>query len=112
MKKNQFLTCVFVVFSFIPAAFALSACQPTPIEDAVVNKGEGQLEEKIEASPVAEKPFEAPATLHIDSFGTDEFQVAVDADVIVPNTTRYPVVEIEAAGFFGGLDEKSHAGYG
>lgn len=79
----------------LAVAFALAACQPTPEQDVIVNKGEGRLEEKIEASPAAEKPLEAPATYHIDPFGTDEFQVVVDADVIVPDTLRYPVVEIE-----------------
>ncbi|HML69190.1 MAG TPA: DUF6034 family protein [Clostridia bacterium] len=93
--KNQTLNWTIAVFSFITAAFALSACQPTPIEDAVINKGEGQLEEAIEAAPAEEKQLETPDTLHMDSFGTDIFQVVVDADVIVPSTTRYPVVEIE-----------------
>jgi len=78
---------------------ALAACQPTPTEDAVVNKGEGQLEDKIEASPAEEKPLEVPATLHVDSFGTDVFQVAVDAAVIVPDTMKYPVAEIEQREF-------------
>ena len=95
MKKTHFLTWTIVAFCFVTAAFALSACQPTPTEDAVVNKGEGQLEEAIEAAPAEEKQLETPDTLHIDSFGTDEFQIVVDADVIVPDTARYPVVEIE-----------------
>lgn len=93
MKRFLILiVCVLTIMS-------LSACQPTPVEDAVVNKGEGQLEEKIEAAPAEEKPFEAPESLHIDSFGSDEFQVVVDAEVVVPNTTRYPVVEIEQRDF-------------
>lgn len=81
--------------ALIAILFLFSACQPTPAEDAVVNKGEGQLEEAIKAAPAEEKQFETPDTLHIDSFGTDEFQVVVDAEVVVPDTTRYPVVEIE-----------------
>ncbi len=99
MKKYQALVWMVIVFCFIAATFPLAACQPTPTEDAVVNKGEGQLEEKIKATPAKEKPFEAPETLHIDTFGTDEFQVVVDAEVVVPNTTRYPVVEIEQRDF-------------
>ncbi len=93
MRKTLLL--VGFTFCFGTIAFVLSACQPTPTEDAIVNKGEGQMEQKIDAAPAEEKPYEAPAKLHIDSFGTDEFQVIVDADVIVPDTTRYPVVEIE-----------------
>jgi hypothetical protein len=95
MKKNLFLIWMIAALCFITAAFALSGCQPTPKEDAVVNKGEGQLEEAIEAAPAEEKQLETPVTLHIDSFGTDEFQVVVDAEVVAPDTTLYPVVEIE-----------------
>ena len=80
MKKRKVLFLIELIICIIATVFTFVACQPTPIEDAVVNKGEGQLEEKIEASPVEEKLFEAPATLQIDSFGTDEFQVIVDAD--------------------------------
>ena len=71
------------------------ACQPTPDYEAVVNKGDGRLEAKIEAPPVAEKPFEAPSVLRIDHFGTGEFQVATNAKVIIPRTLRFPVAEIE-----------------
>ena len=93
--KNKSLFLVAFAFCLSTIAFLLSACQPTPTEDAIVNKGEGLMEAKIDAAPTEEKRFEAPKTLHIDSFGTDDFQVIVDADVIVPDTTRYPVVEIE-----------------
>ncbi len=91
-RSATFLICM-------AAIIVLSACQPTPVDNAVINKGEGQLEEKIEASPAVDKLFEAPVTLQIDSFGTDEFQVIVDADVVVPETMRYPVVEIEQRDF-------------
>ena len=93
--KNQSLFLVAFAFCLSTTVFALSACQPTPTEDAIVNKGEGLLEEKIDASPAKEQPLEAPETLQIDAFGTDTFQVVVDANVIVPDATRYPVVEIE-----------------
>jgi len=95
MKKKPIRFLLAIIIDLIAITFTLTACQPTPKEDAVVNKGEGQLEEAIEAAPAEEKPFEAPETLHIDSFGTDEFQVVVDAEVVIPNTMRYPVVEIE-----------------
>ena len=93
MKRfSSLLVCAVIIL-------VLSACQPTPTEEAVVNKGEGQLEEAIQAAPAEEKPFETPTTLKIDSFGIDQFQVVVDADVLVPDTTRYPVVEIEQRDF-------------
>ena len=75
--------------------FALAACQPTPGQDAVVNKADGQLEQKIAASPIASQLLEAPTTLQMDAFGTEAFHVVVDADIVIPKTTRYPVVEIE-----------------
>lgn len=99
MKKKPIRFLPVLVLCIITIASALAACQPTPDQDVIVNKGEGQLQEKIEASPVEAEPLEAPATLQIDSFGTDEFQVVVDADVIIPDTVRYPVAEIEQRTF-------------
>ena len=77
------------------ASVLLAACQPSPRQDGVVNQGHGQLEQKIQAAPVAAQQVEAPATLRVDSFGTKEFQVVVDAGITVPEAARYPVAQIE-----------------
>ena len=75
-------------------AALLSACQPTPEEEPVVNKGDGTLEEAIAAEALPPARYEAPETLRLDPFGTETFQVVVDAEVCVPDVERYPIVEV------------------
>ncbi len=75
-------------------AALLAACQPTPEEDVVVNKGDGALEEAIAAEALPPARYEAPETLRLDPFGTETFQVVVDAEVCVPDVERYPIVEV------------------
>ena len=72
----------------------LFACVPTPEEDAVVNKNDGVLQQAVYATPLPEQRYEAPDALHLDAFGSDSYRIEVDAEVIVPDTLRYPVVEI------------------
>ena len=80
--------------SCLLAAALLSACQPTPEEEPVVNKGDGTLEEAIAAEALPPARYEAPETLRLDPFGTETFQVVVDAEVCVPDVERYPIVEV------------------
>lgn len=80
---------------YIVIVLTLSACQPTPKQDAVVNKADGLMQAKIDSSPMATQKIEVPPTLQIDPFGTKEFQVVVDANIIVPETLCYPIAEIE-----------------
>ena len=75
-------------------AALLVACQPTPEEEPVVNKGDGALEEAIAAEALPPARYEAPETLRLDPFGTETFQVVVDAEVCVPDVERYPIVEV------------------
>ena len=82
------------VMSCLLAAALLVACQPTPEEDVVVNKGDGTLEEAIAAEALPPARYEAPETLRLDPFGTETFQVVVDAEVCVPDVERYPIVEV------------------
>ena len=82
------------VMSCLLAAALLAACQPTPEEDVVVNKGDGALEEAIAAEALPPARYEAPETLRLDPFGTETFQVVVDAEVCVPDVERYPIVEV------------------
>ena len=82
------------VMSCLLAAALLAACQPTPEEEPVVNKGDGTLEEAIAAEALPPARYEAPETLRLDPFGTETFQVVVDAEVCVPDVERYPIVEV------------------
>ena len=75
-------------------AALLSACQPTPEEEPVVNKGDGTLEEAIAAEALPPARYEAPETLRLDPFGTETLEVVVNAEVVVPDVERYPIVEV------------------
>lgn len=72
----------------------LAACQPTPTEDIVVNKSDGTLEEAIAAEALPPARYEAPETLCLDPFGTETLEVVVNAEVVVPEVERYPIVEV------------------
>ena len=50
----------------VALAALLSACQPTPAEEAVVNRGDGTLEERISA------PARAPGGYDCPGYGPDE----------------------------------------
>lgn len=69
-------------------------CVPTPEADAVINKNDGVMQAAIYATALPEQHYEAPKTLQIDAFGPDNYRIEVDAEVIIPDTLKYPVVEI------------------
>ena len=79
----------------------LTACQPTPEEDIVVNKGDGALEAAIAATAV---PSEQPL-LPVDEVGeriehwTDELHIrgltcTIDADIVLPDKQVFPVYRV------------------
>ena len=88
-RHMALLLAALLVLSVLPLA-----CQPTPEEEPVVNKGDGALEEAIAAEALPPARYEAPETLRLDPFGTETFQVVVDAEVCVPDVERYPIVEV------------------
>ena len=100
----------------------LSACQPTPEEDVVVNKGEGTMENIIlaTAAPAAppeggaeETPAEFEEPLLREALGAPErwseepvtqqvpldmLTVIMDAEVIIPEVARAPVYTARMVG--------------
>lgn len=91
MKKTIFLTWAIVAFSLITTAFALSACQATPTQEAVVNKSEDffeKLTESTDAFYTAPDAVEQQANVH----GLD---LKFNAKVVMPISTGFRVVEIE-----------------
>ena len=100
MKRMRHITRHFarhmalLLAALLTLAALLVACQPTPEEEPVVNKGDGTLEEAIAAEALPPARYEAPETLRLDPFGTETFQVVVDAEVCVPDVERYPIVEV------------------
>lgn len=80
----------------------LTACQPTPEEDIVVNRGDGALEAAIAATAV---PSEQPL-LPVDEVGqrvehwTDELTIrgltcTIDADIVLPDKKVFPVYRVQ-----------------
>lgn len=104
LYKTRFLFLVFLLL--------LCACQPTPEEKYVVNRGDHKIEEQIEATPVPEEnqtvalpestnvvdpalmPFlvngegQSLTVSHWDDMlGNDNMKIKIDADVITASST-------------------------
>ena len=81
------------LFALLLSLLLLAGCKPTPKEDVIINKGDGELQEKIAAAPV-EETFEAPTHLTLDEISGQHTKITVDADVVMPETKQLPVAEI------------------
>lgn len=98
----------------------LCACQPTPENEAVINKGDGVYEQKLETAketeqqsrtPKAEKTeaSSAPAPTEVpvyefephwtDTVSLRNFDVTIDVDVEAPITACFPVYRVKAGQF-------------
>ena len=117
MKRTLCILCA--LLAVLPP---LSACQPTPEEDVVVNKGEGTMENIIlaTAAPAAppeggaeETPAEFEEPLLREALGAPErwseepvtqqvpldmLTVIMDAEVIIPEVARAPVYTARMVG--------------
>ena len=83
-------------------AALLAACQPTPEEEPVVNKGDGALMELVLATAAPEQeqtarvPYSAPARYEEAFVGySDNLSVEIDAEVIAPPEAPIPVYEAQ-----------------
>lgn len=76
----------------------VSGCQATPQDEVVVNKSDDQLMTIIGQPPAEEKRYEAPEDWN-DRFESEagNIDVIIDAQILVPDTTKYPVVSIVPA---------------
>ena len=89
------------LLAVLSLSLLLPACQPTPAEEIIVNKGDGALEEAIAATAV---PSEQPL-LPVDEVGqrvehwTDELTIrgltcTIDADIVLPDKQVFPVYRV------------------
>jgi outer membrane biogenesis lipoprotein LolB len=78
---------------FFLAVLMLSACQPTPEEDIVVNKGDSSY---IAATATGADPFSEVQSKYELSFSSDDQSVVVniDASVKVPDIDRIPLAAL------------------
>ena len=87
----------------------MSACQPTPEEEIVVNKNDGKFQQALEATPEetaqleealqeqeAQIPVEYPERwqAEFEKYG-GRLKFSIDADVIVSDAKNYPVVTLK-----------------
>ncbi len=96
MKKKQFFIWTIVAISPIITAFVLAGCQPTPTQEIVVNKRETDLYSENELADTG--AYEAPATWS-ETIENGEATYNIDATVVVPNVTKYPIIEVEPTYF-------------
>ena len=85
------------VASCLLAAALLAACQPTPEEDVVVNKGDGTAIAEAPAGRYA-APERYADELTFQAAGVDT-RVRIDAAVSVPEVERYPVYAVSPAAY-------------
>ena len=89
---------------FLLTTLLLLACVPTPEEETVYKKNTEELVEialSVE-SPETEPSYEAPPVLHITKncdVGRANVTADIDADVVLPNTNRLPMVHIRQGTF-------------
>lgn len=87
------------IISLVALSILLTACQPTPEVEAVVNKSDGKLEQVIGAEPLSKAQEEYPERLTLAPFGNDSFSVEVDAAVEAPDVGRLPVAEVVSGNY-------------
>jgi hypothetical protein len=101
MKKIYVLLIIIMIL--------ISACQPTPEEEIVVNKNDGKFQQALEAAPEetaqidaasqmqeTEIPVEYPERwkAEFEKYG-GRLKFAIDADVVVSDAKSYPVVTLK-----------------
>ena len=78
----------------------LAACQPTPAEEAVVNKAEHSIKDTLSAKDADPYLYEAPSHW-TETIEMKNLDIVIDADVVLPETGRYPLQTIQRHEFTG-----------
>lgn len=83
------------------------ACQPTPKNEIVTYKGDDSLKTIIHAAPCPAATYEAPPAWTASIPGiTEDVNIAIDADILVPNVTSFPVIRVAPAEITAELAER------
>ena len=87
---------IIVVSIFIMLIF--SACQPTPENDIVVNKGDGKLEGIIASSPaITEQAIEVDKW--VETYTIPQLECNINAEVVLPEQKIFPVYKVKNRSF-------------
>lgn len=92
LNLNRIISVIFIIH--IVALFV--SCQPTPNNPTVINKNDGKLENKINATNIPDQQITTPAYCK-DSIQSDNenLSVNINAEIVIPDAKAYPVVAIE-----------------
>ena len=78
----------------------LCACVPTPDREAVVNKADHSIRDTLAAPDAEAYRFEAPERWK-ETIKMKNLNIVIDADVVLPETDRYPLQTIRRHTFTG-----------
>lgn len=102
-----------IFFMLLAVCCLLSACQPTPQEEIVINRGDKVMEEKIAASAVPTMIPEAPVPTEVTRVYTfparweetyvagDKLTLRFEADITQREDGMYPVYSLREKEFTG-----------
>lgn len=95
MKKS---VCVIIAGMLL---LLCTACQPTPAEDTVHQKGAENEQKWMESAPIEEekKSIEVPELWEEKLDIREDLKVEIEAGIAVPNTTVFPIYALESAAF-------------
>ncbi|MEG0630610.1 MAG: DUF6034 family protein [Christensenellaceae bacterium] len=99
-KKPKMKYCIMAII--IVLCFCLSACQPTPEKEVIVGKNDAtqytpaknDAQGESQTSQANFVPIEAPEHITEEAVEFTNISVAMDADVVVPDATAYPITEV------------------
>lgn len=74
------------------------ACQPTPTEEAVLSRADGNLERAITSNPVDPYSYDAPE-LWEETYIVRDQEIRFLADIDLPDARQYPVITIKQRSF-------------
>jgi hypothetical protein len=84
-----------------------TACQPTPEKPPVVNKGDGKLEEIIEAAPEpAPTAYDPGVSTWVETYTLPNLECEINADVVTPDTNIFPVYNMKQGTFSAEFADK------
>ena len=96
-NRNVKITAIVLTSLLLFTCFT-TACQPTPEQQAIVGKGDDELDSIIAQTPAPVSEYVAPESWS-ESFSANNITFDVEAEVKLPDTDLFPVVNVEAMKF-------------
>jgi uncharacterized lipoprotein YajG len=86
------------IIFFLIIAILLSSCQKTPDYAPVVNKADGEFQNKIAASPVVNSEI-TNETRWEESFSLKKTECQINAEIVIPKMDAHPVYKVKQQTF-------------